>query len=375
MLRPKIKQAHNPMRLSPTLIYLGGARRDGGAELTDDDEGTLWRLIQLMDGSRTEDAVVAELTWERPHLDPDRVREAIGALIESGFVEDAGAPAPANLSEAELDRYAGAADYFSWVDITPRASRYDLQSRLKSKHVTVCGMGGAGSAAAAALVAAGVGALHCVDFDRIEPSSLTRQLLFTEDDIGASKVEAVVARLSRMNSNVRVTGEELELTSSADLERLMRDTDVLVLCADQPHGVINTWASAASLATGTPWQAGLYAGPTLMSGLFVPGVDGCFDCLPTQARHFERRQGSPQIETAYPGQGHAVLAPTANLTGHVAALQVVNHLVGLTPTAVGRMFHLSLTDLSFSYFVEPRLDADCAVCGRRAVNQAAAGHA
>ena len=44
--------------------------------------------------------------------------------------------------------------------------------------------------------------MHCVDFDLVEAGNLTRQLLYTEDDIGNPKVPVAVERLRRMNSHV-----------------------------------------------------------------------------------------------------------------------------------------------------------------------------
>ncbi|MFI6030836.1 ThiF family adenylyltransferase [Amycolatopsis magusensis] len=37
--------------------------------------------------------------------------------------------------------------------------------------------------------------MHCVDFDVVEEPILTRQLLYTKQDVGASKVKRAVERL------------------------------------------------------------------------------------------------------------------------------------------------------------------------------------
>lgn len=51
MLRPRVKGIHKPMRLTPTLINIGGRQLGIGAEI-DDEDGTIWRLLGFMDGTR-----------------------------------------------------------------------------------------------------------------------------------------------------------------------------------------------------------------------------------------------------------------------------------------------------------------------------------
>jgi molybdopterin-synthase adenylyltransferase len=359
--RPKIKGIHKPMRLTPTLINVGGRQPGIGAEL-DDEDGTLWRLLGLMDGTRTRDEIVTTLVAGSPGMTTEEAAEALQGIIDAGFVEDAAGAPPPSLSPAELERYDRAFNYFAWIDLTPRTSRYDLQARLKSATAVVLGLGGTGSAVASSLVAAGIGALHCVDFDRIEPGNLTRQLLYTEDDIGAGKVTVAVDRLRRMNSFARITGEETRVESVAGMAELMTGRDLFVLCADQPLEAIRDWANRAALQTGTPWMIAQYAGPMAVIGLFVPGRTGCQACL-LGVNDWLRDEYGKKPEELFPFTGHSVIAPAANLTGHIAALEAVYHLTGLPTSTLGKMFHLSLTDLSYHYAVAPRANRKCGTCG------------
>ncbi|MFG1951390.1 HesA/MoeB/ThiF family protein [Micromonospora sp. NPDC048830] len=361
MLRPRIKGIHKPVRLNPTLINIGGRQMGIGAEI-DDEDGSLWSLLRLMDGTRTRAEIVSALLTERPDMTADEATDAMQAIVDAGYVEDAAAPPPPTLSSAEIERYERALTYHAWVDLTPRTSRFEIQARLKGSSVVVVGLGGTGSAIASSLVAAGVGAVHCVDFDVVEPGNLTRQLLYTEDDIGAPKLAVAVDRLRRMNSYVTVTGEETRVDSAECLAELMRDRDLLVLCADQPLHAIRDWANRAALKTGTPWMIAQYAGPMAVVGLFVPGRTCCQACLPSVNDRLRDRYGAAP-EELFPFTGHAVIAPTANLTGHLAALDAVYHLAGIPPTTLGRMYHLSLTDLTYHYVVNPRPGQRCETCG------------
>ena len=57
------------------------------------------------------------------------------------------------------------------------ASRHGeaLQARFEAAAVAICGLGGLGSNIAVCLARAGVGRLHLIDFDTVEPTNLNRQ--------------------------------------------------------------------------------------------------------------------------------------------------------------------------------------------------------
>src|SRR6187200_1398416 len=126
---PRIKSAPGAVRLSPTKIILGARQWGIGAELTDDAEGSLWRLLELMDGSRTRQEIGSRLATEYPDVDLPAVLETVDALVESGFFEDAAAPVPAELSADELERYTRSRHFYAWIDRTPRPSPWEIQRR------------------------------------------------------------------------------------------------------------------------------------------------------------------------------------------------------------------------------------------------------
>ncbi|MPZ81568.1 MAG: TOMM precursor leader peptide-binding protein [Actinophytocola sp.] len=325
------------------------------AEIEDDEDGTLERILVLLDGTRDADAVCAEL----PDLDPGGVREAIAELAANGFLEDAAAPLP--ISEREAARYASPRHYFAWIDDQPRESPYEIQARLKKSSVAVLGLGGTGSAVAAGLVASGVGTVHCVDFDVVEEENLCRQLLYTESDVGLSKVKRAVERLREMNSLVRVTGEELRATCADDIADLMAGRDVFVLCADEPQPDISRWTNEAALRTGTPWFMALYTGPMAVVGHFRPGETGCWECLHRKASAQEHVAHGRRL---FPGAPpNAVTAASANVTGHMCALEVVYHLGGLRTQVPGQAMHWNFAHWDHLYLKDVPDDPDCPSCG------------
>jgi len=362
MRKPRVKRVHLPTVLPDGRIRIGLGQYGVAAELQDDAEGNIARILTLMDGARDIEQICADFVANSPEVDLENVREIVEALISEGFVEDAEAESPANLSARELERYTPARHFFSWIDTVPRESPYTVQSRIKQARVGLLGVGGTGSAVAAGLVASGIGALHLADFDDVQESNLTRQLLYTERDIGESKVERAVARLRAMNSLVAVTGSDVKATGPDDIAALMADCDVFVLCADEPQPDIMLWTNEAALRTGTPWFVSFYTGPMAVVGSFHPGETGCYRCL--RRDEDRRRQDSGErnlsADTARP---NSVIAASANISGHLCALEIVYHLGGLPTQARGRVFHWNLAVWDHVYAVDAVRHDDCPACG------------
>jgi molybdopterin/thiamine biosynthesis adenylyltransferase len=362
MQLPRLKPLHNAYRLPSGNVRVGGAQFGVATELEDGDEGQVWALLGLLDGTRSLDAIVAEHARRFPAFDSDSVREAVATLIAAGFVEDAGGPLPPNLTADDLERYTRSTHYFSWADARPRASPFEIQGRLKEARVTVLGLGGIGSAAAMALVASGVGSVQCVDFDRVETTNLTRQLLYVEDDVGAPKVERAVARLARLNPHVRVSGRELRVESSDQVLELMRDCDLFVQCADRPRDVIEYWVSDAAVRSGTPWVVASYAGPMLVCGLFVPGTTPCWRCF----AHAKAQRDADGLREAAallpPPEINAVIAPTAGVAGNFAALEAIYFLARMRPQTIGCIFHQNFLRYDHVYAIEAPPWPECPAC-------------
>lgn len=362
MRKPRVKRVHQPVVFPDGRIRLGLGQYGVAAELQDDAEGNIARLLTLMDGTRGIEQLCTDFVANSPEIGQENVREIVDALIAEGFVEDAEAESPANLSARELERYTPARHFYSWIDTVPRESPYDIQSRIKQARVSLLGVGGTGSAVAASLVAGGVGALHLADFDDIQESNLTRQLLYTEQDIGESKVKRAVARLRAMNGLVSVTGSEVKATGPEDVAALMADCDVFVLCADEPNPDIMLWTNEAALRTGTPWFVSFYAGPMAVVGSFHPGETGCWLCILRDEDQKKDASGESYL-IAGEGRPNAVVAASANISGHLCALEVMYHLGGLRAQARGRVFHWNLAVWDHVYAVDAVRHDDCPACG------------
>lgn len=86
----------------------------------------------------------------------------------------------------------------------------ERQARFDAARVAVCGLGGLGSNVAIALARAGVGHLHLLDFDRVEPSNLNRQQ-YLADQVGLAKADALRANIAAINPYCDVVAHTLRI--------------------------------------------------------------------------------------------------------------------------------------------------------------------
>ncbi len=84
--------------------------------------------------------------------------------------------------------------------------------KVKAARVGIAGLGGLGSHIAFALARTGVGHLHLVDFDVVEPSNLNRQC-YRICDLGKPKTQALAEQLRAVNPYLTITTDLVRVTA------------------------------------------------------------------------------------------------------------------------------------------------------------------
>ena len=105
------------------------------------------------------------------------------------------------------------------------------QAKFDAARVAVCGLGGLGSNVAIALARAGVGHLHLIDFDRVEPSNLNRQQYFAAQ-VGQPKAEAMRENIAAINPFCKVVAETLRI-SPENIADLLKGDDIVCEAFDR----------------------------------------------------------------------------------------------------------------------------------------------
>lgn len=117
-------------------------------------------------------------------------------------------------------------------------------SLLSQSIVGIAGAGGLGSTVALTLARTGVGELIIADFDRVEPSDLSRQQYFLEQ-IGKLKVEALLENLKKVNpfSKYRMHNTRIDKNN---VREIFAPADILIEAfdrADQKQMLVEAWLS------------------------------------------------------------------------------------------------------------------------------------
>ncbi len=352
MQRPRIKRTTEPIGSPDGDIYLLRPSADSDIRI-ENPEPEQRKLLQALDGEHTLEQLEEEFGKQE-------VGDLISQLQELEVVEDAADEDL--LPERERVRFDRQLRYFS--DIGGELTPSECQARLREAKIAVLGVGGLGGWAAWALACLGVGEMWLIDGDRVEPSNLNRQILYTEADIGLLKVEAAAARLRAFNSSMRVTATARRLESQAEIADFVDGSDVVIDAADWPAHDIERWCNSACFEARIPYITMSHFPPVARVGpLYVPGQTGCFACQETAyRREYPLFDVAVAQRRAQPSPA-ATLGPACGMIGGQVGMEILHLLTGLSkPSTLGVAHIYDLRTMEVER--EPVVpEPDCPVCG------------
>ena len=256
----------------------------------------------------------------------------------------------------------------SWgADVFSQLSWF-RQDRVRQANVMVAGCGALGNEVLKNLVLFGIEHLVVVDFDVIEPSNLTRSILFSRQDAAASrkKVEAVAEKCRAINPSVQVLPLFGDICHEVGLG-LLRRMDVVVGCVD------NRWAryclNRLCMRAGVPWVDGGIDRLEGTARVFVPGKN-CYACNlgPEAMKDLSYRLSCSSVVRRNESAGRMATTPiVASVIGAVEAQEAVKLLHkeelerGELTSLCGKMFYYEGQHLTTRMVEFEGYDADCPV--------------
>lgn len=319
---------------------------DPGLVELEGDESVLY-LLALLDGTHEIDEIIEVMKRKYSNLKTQDIKEAIDYLFDMGMIENHDKYVESTLQPDEISRYDRHLLFYSIFS----QDNLSIQQKLKDSKIALIGMGGIGCWTAYALAGAGVGTIVGVDHDIIESSNLTRQILFTENDIGKHKVNVAKERVELYNSFVKFIPINKRISSSKDLEEVIEGCDFVILSADKPRE-IHRWINEACLNKNIPYSnvgyinhygvCGPLIDPNKYNKKFTAEIDSELNNSPSQVHPYVK-----QINDRYQ-------APSFGpLNGFVSCYQVLEVLKFLSklaePTTINRRFTINVYTMETSF--------------------------
>jgi molybdopterin/thiamine biosynthesis adenylyltransferase/rhodanese-related sulfurtransferase len=226
----------------------------------------------------------------------------------------------------------------------------DGQRKLKSASVLIVGAGGLGSPVALYLAAAGVGHIGIVDYDSVDKGNLHRQVLYSENTIGLSKVKSAVNRLKGINPEIHVEGYNEVFAASTAL-RIAEGYDILVDASDNfpTRYLVND----LSVLTQRPFVHGSvyrFEGQVMT---IIPGVSPCYRCV---------FPNPPPPESVNSCAVSGVLGVVPGIIGTLQTAEAIKLLLGVGSGLTGRLLLVDVLDMGFQSVQISRNPA-CPICG------------
>ena len=112
-----------------------------------------------------------------------------------------------------------------WIKALNDRHGKDLQNRISSTTVGICGLGGLGSNIAIALARAGIGKLILIDFDKVDITNLHRQQ-YKASQVGMYKTEALKENLKEINPYLETEIQTVCVTEE-NAKELLKECDII----------------------------------------------------------------------------------------------------------------------------------------------------
>ena len=188
----------------------------------------------------------------------------------------------------------------------------DGQKKLSNSSILIIGVGGLGSAASLYLTVSGIRKLTLVDFDSVDESNLSRQILFQKEDIGMNKAIVAKRKLEAFNQDILINAIEKRLDED-ELREFINDSNLVIDATDNLESrlMLNqiTYEQRKPLCIGAAIR---YEGH-LITILNKDKNESCLNCLYTLGD-----------ESLLDCDGNGVLSPVVGIMGSMMALSLIH---------------------------------------------------
>ena len=211
------------------------------------------------------------------------------------------------------------------------------QKKLLKSNVLIVGAGGLGSPIAIYLVALGIGKIGIVDKDKVKVSNLTRQIIFTNNDINKNKSTTAINKLKKINPDIQLKSFKKNLTKT-NINQIAEKFDLIVDGSDnfKTRFLVNDYCRKKKkiLVSGaiSKFDGQVY------TFNFSKSYSPCLRCF------IPKIPKNSEIDNC---EHEGVLGPLAGIVGSIQANEVVKEILNIGDTLCGHILIIDSMKLSF----------------------------
>lgn len=216
------------------------------------------------------------------------------------------------------DEFSRIQGYIEHINLDPILS---LQ-KIKNSYVLILGLGGIGTNILQNLLMSGVRRFIIIDFDFVEASNLTRQSLYSYEDIGFLKTDVISNYIKRNYPDAELLKFNVKVDSIGILEEVFNKVpviDLAIVCADNPPKFIQDITMSFFWNKDIPFING---GVMIQAGVFGPLFDKKFSKNGPES-YLNKRSSDINFEPTFP-----CFSPFNSLISNFIAAEVLHYLLG-----------------------------------------------
>lgn len=203
------------------------------------------------------------------------------------------------------------------------------QNALSNSSCAIIGIGGLGCPVAQYLVASGVGRIALYDADVIDASNISRQILYTPNDIGLKKVFVAQRKLQELYNYITIESHNIRI-NEVNWQEHLSQYDIIIDCTDNFHSKFLIHDAVRVLKKKLV-QAGIYqtSGQVLYFDFNEKNIDksACLRCLWATPPSSDK-----QDNCSMAGVLSIVAGTTGLMQANTALLALLNRAVHLNST-------------------------------------------
>ena len=233
-----------------------------------------------------------------------------------------------NLSNKQIDKYSR--------QIVLKNVGTIGQKKILNSNVLVVGAGGLGCPVLDYLSRAGVGRLGIIDYDKIDPSNIHRQSIYTFKDVGKYKVDVLKRKIIDINPDVKTKIFKNKITIK-NVDKILKQFDIIIDGSDnfKTKFLLNKFARKLkkTLIVGAISK---YDGH-VFSFNFKRNNEACLKC-------FYQSEVNAEVLNC---ESDGILGPVAGIVGNIQANEALKNILNLKNELKDKILIIDLLNLSF----------------------------